>query len=299
MTGVRPSIDLGLAGALDLRVLSAFVSGLESGGSARANLRITGPLDKPEVVGEIGVADAELQMDSPRARGDGSSRHSRVGDGRKATVSLTGLRQHRACQARGHTRPCGHRRTSRPTAVHRARHRVRVPAGLQTESDADLAVALGANPTLSGRIEVQGGTDREPLVLSSQLLNLSSASGIAVSAPSSDWLSRVAARRRRRRLSTDLRIDNNYGRLDVGLAALRLVGTAGRARACSARLQAAEDGEIYLGGNTYRIERLTIDSEQSSCGHARGEFLGSDEDWQLCRLASSCGVRRPARASAR
>ena len=54
-----------------------------------------------------------------------------------------------------------------------------------------------------------------------------------------------------------MRIDNNYGRLDVG-AALRLVGTAARPGVLG-RLQAADDGEIYLGGNTYRIERLTID----------------------------------------
>ena len=47
LTAVSPSIDLGVAGALDLRVLSAFVSGIESGGSARANLRITGPLTSP------------------------------------------------------------------------------------------------------------------------------------------------------------------------------------------------------------------------------------------------------------
>ena len=120
----------------------------------------------------------------------------------------------------------------------------------------DLALALGANSTLSGRIDVQGGTYREPLVLSSQLLNLSSSNGIAVSAPSADWLSQL-------RLNvavttaTDVRIDNNYGRLDVG-AALRLVGTASRPGVLG-RLQAADDGEIYLGGNTYRIERLTID----------------------------------------
>jgi outer membrane protein assembly complex protein YaeT len=54
-----------------------------------------------------------------------------------------------------------------------------------------------------------------------------------------------------------VRIDNNYGRLDVG-ANLRLLGTLARPGVLG-RLEAAEDGAIYLGGNTYRIERLVID----------------------------------------
>ena len=130
------------------------------------------------------------------------------------------------------------------------------PSGLQTESNVDLELALGASSTLSGRIDVLDGTYREPLVLSSQLLNLSSASGIVQAAPPAEWLSRI-------RLNiavataSDLRIDNNYGRLDVG-ATLRVVGTAATPGVLG-RLQAADDGEIYLGGNTYRIERLTID----------------------------------------
>src|SRR6185503_2548090 len=57
--------------------------------------------------------------------------------------------------------------------------------------------------------------------------------------------------------ASDLRIDNNYGRLDVGLA-VRLVGTAANPGVLG-QVQAAEGGEIYLGGNTYRIERLAID----------------------------------------
>ena len=293
LTGVRPSIDLGVAGALDLRVLSAFVSGIESGGSARANLRITGPLNKPDIVGEVGIADGELQMDSPRLAATDLHGTLLVGDGRKATVSLTGFVNTGRARLDGTldladiSAPAGNLQfTGRGIAFE-------YPSGLQTESDADLSLALGANSTLSGRIDVQGGTYREPLVLSSQLLNLSSASGIAVTAPSSDWLSQL-------RLNvavttvTDVRIDNNYGRLDVG-AALRLVGTAARPGVLG-RLQAADDGEIYLGGNTYRIERLTIDLTNPRCDRARGEFLGADEDrrpadWHRAALSGGRTVR--------
>jgi outer membrane protein assembly complex protein YaeT len=55
----------------------------------------------------------------------------------------------------------------------------------------------------------------------------------------------------------DIRIDNNYGRLNLA-ANLRVVGTPAEPGAIG-RLEATRDSEIYLAGNTYRIERLVID----------------------------------------
>jgi outer membrane protein assembly factor BamA/autotransporter translocation and assembly factor TamB len=256
LRAAQPSIDLGLAGALDLRVLSAFVEGIASGGAARANLRITGPLDKPDIVGEIGVADAELQLDNPRLAVTDFGGTLLLGDNRKVTVSLVGLLNTGTARLSGTldladlAAPTGKLQfTGRNVALE-------YPPGLQTESDVDLDLALGTTSALNGRINVLDGTYREPLVLSSQLLNLSSASGIASAAPPPEWLSRL-------RLNvavataSDVRIDNNYGRLDIG-GSLRVVGTAASPGVIG-RLEAADDGEIYLGGNTYRIERLTVD----------------------------------------
>ena len=177
-------------------------------------------------------------------------------DGRKITVSLAGLLNTGSARLEGTldladlavpSASC-----SSPDAMSRwITRRVFRPSRTRTSSSRSARA-----PRLSGRIEVLGGTYREPLVLSSQLLNLSSASGIVQAAPQAEWLSRI-------RLNiavataSDLRIDNNYGRLDVG-ATLRVVGTAATPGVLG-RLQAADDGEIYLGGNTYRIERLTID----------------------------------------
>ena len=256
LTAARPSVDVGVAGALDLRVLSAFVSGIASGGSARANLRITGPLDAPDIVGEVGIADGELQVDNPRLAATDIQGTLLVGDGRKATVSLAGLLNTGSTRITGTldladlASPLGKLQFSGRNVA------LEYPPGLQTESNVDLELALGATSTLTGRIDVLDGTYREALVLSSQLLNFSSASGIVRATPPPEWLSRL-------RLNvavataTDVRIDNNYGRLDVG-ANLRLVGTAANPGVLG-RLQAAEDGEIFLGGNTYRVERLTID----------------------------------------
>jgi outer membrane protein assembly complex protein YaeT len=256
LTAARPSIDVGVAGALDLRVLSAFVSGITSGGSARANVRITGPLDLPDIVGEVGIADGELQLDNPRLAATDIEGTLLVGDGRKTTVALTGLLNTGSTRISGTldladlASPLGKLQFAGRNVA------LEYPAGLQTESNVDLELALGPTSTLSGRIDVLDGTYREALVLSSQLLNFSSASGIVRTTPPPQWLTRL---RLNVAVATtgDVRIDNNYGRLDVGVA-LRVVGTAANPGVLG-RLEAAEDGEIYLGGNTYRVERLTID----------------------------------------
>ena len=93
-----------------------------------------------------------------------------------------------------------------------------------------------------------------------------------------------------------MRIDNNYGRLDVG-ASLRLVGTAANPGVLG-RLQAADDGEIYLGGNTYRIERLTIDLTNPRAITPEVNFSAQTRIG-ACRSASICAVPRRRRASAR
>jgi outer membrane protein assembly complex protein YaeT len=257
LTSPRPSLDLRLSGVLDLRVLGAFVSGIAARGTADANLSVTGPFDTPDVTGRITLADGELQVESPRLGASDVAGTIRIAAGRKATVSLLGVINTGNASVEGTldladlAAPLGKLHlTARGIALE-------YPSGLQTESNADIELALGTTPwTLSGRVDVLGGTYREPLVLSNQLLSLSSASGIARAAPTDDWLSRL-----RLNLTvattTDVRIDNNYGRLDVG-ASFRVVGTAASPGVLG-RLQAADDGEIYLGGNAYRIERLTID----------------------------------------
>jgi outer membrane protein insertion porin family len=257
LTAATPSMDVGISGALDLRVLGAFVGGIASGGTARADLRATGPLDNPEIVGEVNVRQGELQLDSPRLAATDVEGIVRIAAGRKATVALTGLvntgmtRLDGTFDLKELSAPVGKLQiTAQGIALE-------YPSGLQTESNVNLELALGApDSTLTGRVDVLGGAYREPLVFSSQLFGFASASGIARTAPPPAWLART---RLNVAIATasDVRIDNNYGRLDVG-AALRLVGTAANPGVLG-RLQAMDDGEIYFGGNTYRIERLAID----------------------------------------
>jgi outer membrane protein assembly factor BamA len=54
-----------------------------------------------------------------------------------------------------------------------------------------------------------------------------------------------------------VRIDNNYGRLNV-TAELKISGTADRPGA-TGRIEALPDGRIFLAGNTYRVDTLAVD----------------------------------------
>ena len=250
------SIDFGLAGVLDLRAVGAFVNGVTSGGTADADLRVTGPIDNPEIVGRIAVADGELQLDTPRLAASDLTGTLQVAPGRQVTVSLAGLVNTGRSRLEGSlsladlAAPLGKLQfTANGVAME-------YPAGLQTESNVDVELTLDRpRSMLSGRIDVLGGTYREALVLSSQLLNLTSTS-VAQAAPPAEWLSRIGLNVAVATVS-DVRIDNNYGQLDIG-ATLRVVGTAANPGVLG-RLQAADDGVIYLGGNAYRIERLVVD----------------------------------------
>jgi outer membrane protein assembly complex protein YaeT len=257
LAGAQPSFDVDVSGVLDLRVLGAFVTGAAASGTADVDLTLTGAVDNPAIVGRITVADADLQVDSPRLVASELEGTVRLANDRKVDVSLAGLLNTGSARVEGTldlselAAPIGKLQfIGRGVALE-------YPSGLQTESDIDLELILGGtDSTLSGRVEVLDGTYREALVISRQLLSLSSATGTARTAPPADWTARM-------RLdiavatASDVRIDNNYGRLDIG-ATLRLVGTVAFPGVVG-RMQAAEDGEIYLGGNTYRIEQLTID----------------------------------------
>jgi hypothetical protein len=242
LAAARPSMDLGVSGAVDLRVLGAFVSGISSGGMAHADLAVTGPFDNPDVIGRITVADGELQVDTPRLAASNLEGTVQIAAGRRVTVSVAGFVNTGKATLGGTldlanlAAPLGKLQfTGREIALE-------YPPGLQTESNADIELALaGTNSALTGRIDVLGGNYREALVLSSQLLSLSSTNGIARAAPPAEWLSRI-------RLNvavataSDVRIDNNYGRFDIG-ASLRLVGTLASPGVLG-RLQALDGGEI-------------------------------------------------------
>ena len=164
-------VDVKVNGTLDLRALGAFASGVATSGTARADLAIGGSIESPELAGEIVVADGEARVDSPRLVLSDLAGSIRIAKDRAAVLGLTGTINGGAAKLAGNldlTRPDDPRGLITLAAEDVA---FEYPDGLQTESNARLSLTLAAaGRTLSGRIDVLGGTYREPIVLTSRLL---------------------------------------------------------------------------------------------------------------------------------
>ena len=271
VTGPTPTLDLAVRGALDLRVLGAFASGFASGGLARPDLTVKGSVSAPEILGSVEVTAGEVQIEAPPIAASGFEGTIAVAPGRRATISLEGLVNGGSAVLAGEV---SFEELAAPSGLVTLTARnlmLDYPEGLQTESNADLKLVLApAGSTLSGRVEVAAGTYREPLIVSRRLLASFGPDAVGITAAPSSFLTTlgldvtVAT-------SNEIRVDNNYGRLSL-TANLRVTGTADRPGVLG-RIEALPDGEIYLAGNTYRIQNLVVDLTSSQAISPDVRFL--------------------------
>ena len=91
----------------------------------------------------------------------------------------------------------------------------------------------------------------------------------------------------------DVRVENNYARLSLS-ASLNVLGTTARLGAVG-RIEAAEDGEIFLAGNTYRIASLVVELTDARAITPGVSFLGETRVGDVpievaldCRAAAPC-----------
>ena len=256
LVGPAPALDLAIDGALDLRVLGAFASGVASGGIAHTTLTVAGPLVSPQIVGRIDLSSGELRLETPSLSASDFTGSIAVDAARKATIYLNGDINGGAAYLEGDfvldeiTLPRGRLTLTAWNVM------LEYPEGFQTESNANLSLTLGPASTLSGRVDVISGLYREPLVVSRNLLAGFGGAAAPSLAAESSFLHRL-------RLdvtiatTNEIRIDNNYGRLNL-TANLQTTGSAASPGVIG-RIEAESDGEVYLAGNTYRIQTLTID----------------------------------------
>jgi outer membrane protein assembly factor BamA len=165
------------------------------------------------------------------------------------------------------------------------------PEGFQTESNANLSLTLGPTSTLSGRIDVVSGLYREPLVVSQSLLAGFGGSAASSAGAESSFLENL-------RLdvtiatTNEIRIDNNYGRLNL-TANLQTTGSAAHPGVLG-RIDAEPDGEVYLAGNTYRIQTLTIDLTNPRVISPEVTFLAETRVGNTpIEIALQCGATGP------
>jgi outer membrane protein assembly factor BamA/autotransporter translocation and assembly factor TamB len=259
LAGPAPTVDLAVTGDVDLRILGAFASDISPGGVARANVSVKGPIAAPEIVGSVAISAGELGIDAPPfAASDFDGTVSVAADG-MATIDLKGLINGGSATVTG-SASLKDWSDPRGRVILTARNvMLDYPDGFQTESNADLTLTVaGPGSTLSGRIEVLNGIYRQPIVLSRGLLAGLTSSDVVTPESASSFLANL-------RLdvavaSTEaVRIDNNYGRLNLA-ADLRITGSANRPGAVG-RIEALPDGELYVLGNTYRVQDLIVDLE--------------------------------------
>ena len=253
-----PLVDVAVTGGLDLRLLGAFATDIATGGTAQADFTVKGPLSVAQRRGshrcdERGAPPGHAAPRRVGAGGCGPRRrkshrdhqHGRHGERRRRRDQRRDRRHDDRRSERAHDDvgdetwrsniPRGFRRNRTPTSRSRWRPRAPRSAGVSTSLAARIA-NRSSSPARCCRVCGRAST--------------------APAQPLSPFLSRL-----RLDLSLasveDVRIDNNYGRLDLSTR-LRIVGSVERPGVIG-RIEASPDGEIYLAGNTYRIERLIVD----------------------------------------
>ena len=266
------SVDLVIDGAIDLRMLGAFASGIAPGGIAWPAITVKGPLASPQIVGGFSVEAGELRIETPGLSASDFSGTVYIDAQRRTLVSLSGLVNGGPTTIDGtlalddFTSPRGRVTLTAQNVT------LEYPEGFQTESNADLALTLGASSsTLAGRLDILSGVYREPIVISRTVLAGLSQSATATVGTEPTFLSNLRLNITAA-TSDDIRIDNNYGRLDVS-ANLVVTGSADHPGLLG-RLEAEPDGEVYLAGNTYRVQTLTIDFANPRTIAPEVTFLG-------------------------
>lgn len=254
--GPPPRVDARLRGRVALRALGVLVSGVATGGVAEADLLVTGAPGAPDLAGTVDVSDAEIRVATPRLVVTGARGRIELAGDRLSIRGLVGDLNGGRLELEGDLRREGWRVRGGEVAARVAGAGFEWPRGLRTEVSADLALRpAGEAPVLLGRITVERGVYRQPLVLTEHVLAAVRGSAPAPSTGST-WLDRL---RLDVTLATadEILVDNNYGRVALS-GDLHLSGTAARP-GVTGRLALAEGGRLYLGGHVYRVERGTVE----------------------------------------
>ncbi|HXG87285.1 MAG TPA: translocation/assembly module TamB domain-containing protein [Vicinamibacterales bacterium] len=250
----KQTLDLAVRGTADLKLLSAFAPTIATDGEARINIGIGGALSAPLFNGRIDIVDAEVALREPRIIVSDLNGTIAL-DGRRVLFdSLMGSANGGALILDGGFLLKGFTPTAGGLTIQIQSAAVEYPPGLQSE--ADVLVTLQPTATdwaLTGDIRVARSAFTETISLAA-LIAARRASAPAM-AGEEGWGERL---RLNLDVSTteDLRIDNNYGRIEAG-AALRVRGTVGDP-ALDGRITLREGGEVYLAGNTFYITRGSI-----------------------------------------
>ncbi len=255
LAGESPELQASLGGSLDLRMLGAFSPDLASGGRADFDFRANGPLTQPVVEGELRLQEGELAIRDPRFAVTDLRGTVAVTADRVRFLDIQALANGGTLQLSGDVELQEFAPSGGSLEIVGRGLALEVPENLRSEVNLDLTFTVSPEaPALSGKVTVLRGSYRAPISLTGQLL---SSVEVVPAVPAEPGL----ADRIRLSVSvvTDegIIIDNNYGRLEIE-SDLKVVGTTAQP-ALAGRLTIREGGAVFLAGQTWSLERGTVD----------------------------------------
>lgn len=256
VTGDR-ALDLRADGRLDLRVLGLFAPSATTGGTGDLAVAIRGRADKPLADGTVELTNAELRLTQPEIGISGATGTIRLSPTRLDAGTITGAVNGGRFSLRGGVDYTGFVVTGGELSIDADGVALDVPAGFRTQIDARLRAALGDRIALGGRVDIVRGAYRDPISLAAVVADAARRRDLADAPAEEDTLARRVDLDVAVTSTEDLILDNNYGRMDLGLD-VRVVGTAA-APSVVGRAAVREGGVLYLGGRTYLVERGLID----------------------------------------
>jgi outer membrane protein assembly complex protein YaeT len=250
----KAELDLTLKGDADLRILSAFAPTVAVEGFAKVNVGIGGPPSAPVFSGRVDVADAEVLIREPRIV-LGDLKGTVAFDGRRVLFdSFTGTANGGALVLDGGFLLSGARPVGGALTMQMQGAALEYPRGLQSESDALLILRPDDTGwSLTGDVIVARSVFNQPISIAA----LAAARQTRAPKPPGEPRS-LDELHLNVFLTTqeDLRVDNNYARLEAG-AAVRVTGSA-EEPGIGGRVTLREGGEVYLAGRTFHVTRGDI-----------------------------------------
>ncbi len=250
LTGA-PALNLTLDGDLDLRIIGAFAPSLTTGGRARLQAHIDGTPSAPRLDGQIQVSAGALRYPDPQVVITGLSGTIRLAPDKITIAGLEGQANGGALHISGDV--AYHGLSIGPGKISITSEQLALDLkGLRTELDSNLTLGLEEGRLgLSGSVTVLRGAYREPFTIAGGLMSILQQQGITVASTGPPSMLDAMTLDVKVSTARDILVDNNYAKLEVGLD-LQAGGTIGQP-GLTGRATVQEGGNVYLGGNTYRI----------------------------------------------
>jgi outer membrane protein assembly complex protein YaeT len=252
------TLNLGVHGSLDLRMITAVMPRVATGGRATLDITARGTTADPLVEGQVAFDDVDVILRDPRLAITEISGRAVLSRNRITIEGITARANGGTVAITGGVDYSEF--TISEGAITFTGRDLAIEAfeGLRTELNTDLTLTMTKNvPSLGGRVTIVRGDYREPLSLTEQVF---ATLETRTSGPGVDDDEGLLSQLRLDIAvvsDQDIVVNNNYGRLEVG-SNLRVTGTAA-APILGGRLAMREGGVIYLGGQTYTLQRGTVD----------------------------------------